>query len=242
VNLSAFLALLTAHLLGDFVAQTDAMAASKRRPGVLLFHAAIHAALAYLLLGRWRLWPVAAAVFIVHGVIDSLKARTRSGPRLFLADQAAHLAAIAGLAALCSPGDPGCWAALLGRPWLSALLIASGAVACIRVPAILIGFWVRPYLEEIHAAPARASSPARGLSTGGRAIGQWERTLIYLLVLLGQPGSIGFLIAAKSVFRFGELSDRRNRMEAEYITIGTLMSFGTALAVAAATAYALRRL
>ena len=60
-------------------------------------------------------------------------------------------------------------------------------------------------------------------------IGQWERALIFLFVCSGQFGSIGFLVAAKSIFRFGELKDRDNRMEAEYITIGTLMSFGWAL-------------
>jgi hypothetical protein len=36
--------------------------------------------------------------------------------------------------------------------------------------------------------------------------------------------------------------DRRNRMEAEYITIGTLMSFGTALAWSLATRFAYHRL
>jgi len=53
--------------------------------------------------------------------------------------------------------------------------------------------------------------------------------LIFLFVSLGQPASIGFLVAAKSIFRFGELKDRGNRMEAEYITIGSLMSFGWAI-------------
>jgi len=66
-------------------------------------------------------------------------------------------------------------------------------------------------------------------------IGQWERALIFLFVLVGQLGGIGFLIAAKSIFRFGELKDPTNRREAEYITIGTLMSFGTAMAIAYAT-------
>ncbi len=44
-------------------------------------------------------------------------------------------------------------------------------------------------------------------------------------MLVNQPAGVGFLIAAKSVFRFGELSDSSRRMEAEYIIIGTLYSF-----------------
>ena len=47
----------------------------------------------------------------------------------------------------------------------------------------------------------------------------------------GQPAGVGFLVAAKSIFRFGELKEHHNRLEAEYITIGTLMSFAWGLAV-----------
>jgi len=47
-----------------------------------------------------------------------------------------------------------------------------------------------------------------------------------LFVLSHNPAGVGFLFAAKSIFRFGELKDPAHRMEAEYIIIGTLMSFG----------------
>jgi ABC-type proline/glycine betaine transport system permease subunit len=66
---------------------------------------------------------------------------------------------------------------------------------------------------------------ARKLKDGGKIIGYLERSLIYLFVLVDQPSAIGFLIAAKSVFRFGEIRQGTNRMEAEYILIGTLLSF-----------------
>lgn len=51
------LALLCAHLVGDFIAQTDGMAGGKRKPAILAMHAAIQAAIAYVLAGRWGLWP-----------------------------------------------------------------------------------------------------------------------------------------------------------------------------------------
>jgi len=38
------------------------------------------------------------------------------------------------------------------------------------------------------------------------------------------------LIAAKSVFRFGDLRESKNRKLTEYILIGTLLSFGIAIA------------
>lgn len=66
-------------------------------------------------------------------------------------------------------------------------------------------------------------------------IGQLERALIFVFVLVQQFSAIGFLIAAKSIFRFGELRDRSNRMEAEYIIIGTLISFLWAIVAALLT-------
>jgi len=39
-------------------------------------------------------------------------------------------------------------------------------------------------------------------------------------------------LPAKSIFRFGELKDSQNRMEAEYIIIGTLLSFAWGVAAA----------
>jgi hypothetical protein len=55
--------------------------------------------------------------------------------------------------------------------------------------------------------------------------------------MTGQIQGVGFLVAAKSVFRFGELNDHKNRLEAEYITIGTLMSFSWGFGTSLLTKY-----
>ncbi len=55
----------------------------------------------------------------------------------------------------------------------------------------------------------------------GRMIGCLERTLVYGLVLFGQWGALGFVIAAKSIARFKELDDKHF---ADYYLIGTLAS------------------
>jgi hypothetical protein len=75
----------------------------------------------------------------------------------------------------------------------------------------------------------------RGFASGGQIIGRLERALILLFILMDVPAGVGFLLAAKSVFRFGELREHEHRMEAEYILIGTLMSFGGGLVVATVT-------
>ncbi len=229
-------ALLAAHLAGDFVFQTDAMAKSKRRTDTLLNHAAIHALLAYIAAGCLAAWEIPLAVFLSHAAIDFAKARApRQTQTVFWIDQAAHILVLVAIAlAAAAPGVECLWSTGLGPGWGQLGVLISGAIVCIRVLAIVIGFWVEPYLNEIKGTgqDGFAAGASRGLTNGGRTIGQWERALIFLLVLVGQPGAIGFLIAAKSIFRFGELMDRRNRMEAEYITVGTLMSFGTAIAIA----------
>ena len=46
---------------------------------------------------------------------------------------------------------------------------------------------------------------------------------------MGQWQGVGFLLAAKSVFRFGDLNRSDDRKRTEYVLIGTLVSFGTAI-------------
>lgn len=62
----------------------------------------------------------------------------------------------------------------------------------------------------------------------GRVIGLLERALLFLFVLQGQFGAIGFVLAAKAFTRFKALEDRSF---AEYVLIGTLLSACLAFAV-----------
>lgn len=59
-----------------------------------------------------------------------------------------------------------------------------------------------------------------------------ERTLIFVFICAGVPKAIGFLITAKSIFRFEEVSDAEKRKHAEYVIVGTLVSFAWAVTVA----------
>lgn len=67
------------------------------------------------------------------------------------------------------------------------------------------------------------------MKDAGRYIGMLERLFVFTFVLLGQWEAIGFLLAAKSVFRFGDLTKASDRKLTEYILIGTLLSFGIAI-------------
>lgn len=115
----------------------------------------------------------------------------------------------------------------------SVAIVLVGVLAVTWLGSLAIGRLITPFSSRLQTELQKAerSSLERGFPNGGSIIGQLERFLIYLFVLSGEPTGVGFLVAAKSVFRFGELSEHHNRLEAEYITIGTLLSFGWGLLV-----------
>lgn len=215
-------ALLLAHTVADFLLQTDAMVATKRRPATLLLHAAIVLVTAQAALGRIDAWePLALAA--AHIVIDIVKAYAlpdRLGS--FLADQAAHLVTIFAVAALAPTlFAGGLWA---GTTWLpGAMALAAGLIIAAPAGGHAVALLVRPLAE----------AATEGLPNGGRLIGLLERGIIYLLIVVGQPAGIGFLIAAKSVLRFE--ATKEDQSAGEYVIIGTLASFGWAMVAGWAT-------
>ena len=214
-------ALLLAHVLADFVLQSDAMVQTKRQPLTLLLHGLIVLATATATLGTFSPWLL--ALTLAHMAIDI--AKTLSGPRgiwPFLADQAAHLASLIALALLM----PDLWTSGLWHPYSqfpALMALTAGAVFATRAGGFAIGLLMRPWADHT----------PQGLPGGGSAIGNLERGLIFLLILTGQAQSIGFLIAAKSVLRFGSVSTEKE--VSEYVIIGTLASFSWAIAVSFAT-------
>ena len=83
---------------------------------------------------------------------------------------------------------------------------------------IFIGLFMEPLQKQI-------STSSKGLEDGGKLIGYLERLLILTFVIVNQFAGIGFLVAAKSIFRFSEIKESNDRKEAEYIIIGTFTSF-----------------
>jgi hypothetical protein len=69
----------------------------------------------------------------------------------------------------------------------------------------------------------------KSLVEAERYIGILERLLTFVFVVTDHWEAVGFLLAAKSVFRFGDLKESKGRKLTEYILIGTLLSFGIAI-------------
>jgi hypothetical protein len=121
----------------------------------------------------------------------------------------------------------------------SVLITLAGAILVTVAGSGFVSIYMGAFAAKLKAEHEQLpeATPGRGFPEGGKLIGQLERFLIFLFVLAGKPEGVGFLVAAKSVFRFGELTNHQNRMEAEYITIGTLMSFSWGMAIALLTKY-----
>jgi hypothetical protein len=94
-----------------------------------------------------------------------------------------------------------------------------------------VNLFIRFVLGRLQLKPGGTGTIDANEYARGRVIGLLERMLIYLFVLNGQYGAVGFTLAAKGFTRFKELD---NRSFAEYVLIGTLLSSGLAMATAIA--------
>jgi len=231
-----------AHVIGDFVLQTRSDAGRKNDPLVLIKHAGLVALASYVLVGMWSAWIIPLGIFLSHAIVDPVKYAlgkrmgntVRSQLGLFIGDQLVHIAIVVLIATLLMDKISTAqifWVDQFGAAYSIVLVLLGGAVLSTKVGGICIGMIVQPYLDQIESHKKEGDNNRRGLIDGGKVIGHLERFLIYVFILTGFPLGIGFLITAKSVFRFGEVSNPDNRMEAEYIIIGTLMSFAYAVTV-----------
>jgi hypothetical protein len=58
-----------------------------------------------------------------------------------------------------------------------------------------------------------------------------ERLMIAFFIQIDFLEGIGFLLAAKSIFRFGDLTNAKNTKFTEYVLVGTLASFLIAIII-----------
>lgn len=81
-------------------------------------------------------------------------------------------------------------------------------------------------LEPLDQLEGNNESYDKGMKHGGLLIGYMERLFIMLVVAIGQPSMVGFVLATKTIVRFKKLD---KDVFAEYFIIGTLISFLFAL-------------
>ncbi len=233
--------LLTAHFLGDFILQPDNWVEDRNKNKIkskyLYLHSIVVALLFYLFSFRLSNIWIPLFVFATHLLIDIWKSYKNHKIIYFIIDQLSHIMII--LIA---------W--VLYQQNLSELLLKTKefllsfefwiiilAYIIITIPAgVLVAKLTKNWRDEISK-----DNLDTGLSKAGTWIGSIERILIITFIFLGHIEAIGFLIAAKSVFRFAG-NGNRERQEAEYILIGTMLSFLIAIIVGYCAKYLLSSL
>ncbi len=233
-SLTLLVLLFVGHAIADFVVQTESIAARKERQmSAMLIHGlatlGTHVVVAVPFLTPQLLVGL-IALGVVHTVTDIVRrAIVRDIPeRAFpglMVDQAVHAAAILALWWFVAERS----GSVQFADWVPCG--AGGAIATYgRIAAVAGGLalnWkggtavVRRLLARYpEVVPAEAGESGHQYAMG-RTIGCLERTLVFSLVLFGQWGALGFVIAAKSIARFRELDDKSF---ADYYLIGTLAS------------------
>ena len=220
---SLFVSLLLAHLVGDFVLQTDSLCKQNREKKAgswfLYVHAIVISLLSLLALWNIRLWCVALSIGTSHLLIDLGKTYLKKDDVwVFVFDQILHILILLIATWLCV--NQLCWTT---PDWLTSPVQKVGSFVA---AALLCWKPANLFIKEI-LKYNQVSFPADDSSTfhAGKLIGTIERWLILAFILLGRYEVIGFLIAAKSIIRFG--NDNRN--ETEYFLAGTLLSIAIAV-------------
>jgi Protein of unknown function (DUF3307) len=222
-----FVKLLLAHLLGDFVLQPTKWVLDKEikkhRSIYLYIHTLLHGILAWILVGEIQFGWYAALLAMLHGFIDFLKLnfqKTQTKRIWFALDQILHLVVIASITSFYENlfldfevFNNSFWIIVTG------ILFLTSPTSIIIKNAISV--WT----------PENTSGNDTSLQNAGNYIGILERLLVFCFIITNHFDAIGFLLAAKSIFRFGDLKEATDRKLTEYVLIGTLLSFGIAILI-----------
>ncbi|GGF25278.1 DUF3307 domain-containing protein [Flavobacterium limi] len=234
-----FIKLLLAHLLGDFIWQPTSWVthkeANKHKSIYLYLHILLHGFLAVILVGEISFIPYAVFIAVTHGIIDLIKLnfqKNKTKRTWFVVDQISHLLILVG-AVLLYQNDNLSFYVFDNRFWI----LITGIILVTRPTSIFI-----KTIISIWSPESQNSHQDNSLANAGNYIGILERLFIICFVLTGHFEAIGFLLAAKSIFRFGDLKEAKDRKLTEYVMIGTLISFGIAILIGLIMQYLLLQL
>ena len=222
--------LIIAHFIGDFVFQPRGWVEEKERKQAkslkLYLHVLIHGLLVLTLLWSLDYWLLALLLMASHGIIDAIKLYAQKENKnrksnWFLIDQALHLVSILVWWMVFFKPE------LHIAPWIAdpnTWIYAAALLFITAVSGIVIRELMANWSDKLNERMGDS------LNNAGKYIGILERLFVFTFIVTGHWEGIGFLLAAKSVFRFGDLKKSKNRQLTEYILIGTLLSFAIAVA------------
>lgn len=221
--------IILAHFIGDFLLQPQSWVTEKNnnkaKSSKRYIHILIHGLLVLLVLWDIHYWLLALFVMLSHGIIDTIKLYTQkesNKTHWFFIDQALHIVSILVLWFLFFKPEINLNALVDDEKiWIYAIALLFITIVSAIVIRELMSSW----------SITLNDNDEESLKNAGKYIGMLERLFVFVFVITGNWEGIGFLLAAKSVFRFGDLKESKDRKLTEYILIGTLSSFGIAVGV-----------
>lgn len=213
-----------AHLCLDYYFQTDKLAKQKNAIGFkspfLYWHALVCFILSWIFSLQLGFVWAAAIITITHFLIDGFKHHLNNsrhfGRYVFFIDQALHIIILA-IVVVSFDKWHGINPTVAIPINFKYLLIITGYLVCLK-PANI-------FIREVFKATQIQVSSDNEMPNAGKVIGVLERILTLTLIIVSQYSAVGFLIAAKSILRYGN----NETLKTEYVLIGTMLSFGIAV-------------
>lgn len=226
--LALIIKLILAHIIGDFLLQptkwVEHKEAKKHKSKYLYWHILVHVlALIVVLQANLKYWLGILTIIITHYIIDVVKLHLKhkfNARLLFGLDQLSHLIVIALVVNIYEP-----YKLNFDRLFSTQFLLF---ITCLIFVTIVTSVIMKTIISKWQL---EEDIKGESLENAGAYIGMLERLFIFAFVIMNYWEGIGFLIAAKSIFRFSDLSRAKDRKLTEYILIGTLMSFGLAITI-----------
>ncbi len=214
------LALLCGHFLGYLVFQTEHFVElGAKSVKWKLYNALQISIVTWLLLGNLSAWWIVVVLLLVNIVVDWItscisksKTSTQRNEKtsidliVFASNQLLHILFIIVIWFILDMLSttytfPNYWESLLGAKYTKGLILLAGLSVGISGMSRVLKYQMADFAVKLD------TSVRQGLPKGGETIGILERILVFMFVLAGNPEGVGFVLAAKSVFRIGELTN-----------------------------------
>ena len=222
MNSTLFLSLVLAHIIGDFYQQTDECCKQKEtrrfKSWFLYVHAIIIGLLSWIIVPSCNFGLWALLIAVSHFAIDAVKIHCPKGLWSFFIDQLLHLGILITIPNIYEPAKELPLQMIDFSGSFSMLLLILAILLCMKPANILIKLVLEKY-------QVGESESCNNIKNAGALIGNLERILTIVFVLLGQFEAIGFIVAAKSILRFKDTDTAKT----EYVLAGTFLSFGIAI-------------
>ncbi|KXF80907.1 hypothetical protein [Enterovibrio coralii] len=171
--------------------------------------------------------PALAATFVLAGFsvgMNMYSLRNKDNLRLLFAKQGIVIIALTAASYVVANANEKTLAeqAFFNADWWNLFSWVLAFLLAMKPSSLAISLLLKNWTDELFRTDGVPKQ--KPLKDAGAFIGYFERALIVIFVLWGQLPGVALVLAAKSVFRFGDLKDHGSRMYTEYVLLGTFAS------------------